>query len=197
MEFPHLGKHCSENSCNKLGKLWWWHARIYMYKSICAICVRLYMMCMWNVPFWAKRMTTVTVQTNTAYPNRKKRKKTQCVLPQCMRIPNIYSLYVVTKSCCSHLYKKKKKYRNIVFHSLHAKIKLWYWTWNKIRKTHMNNGIGWSYQQFVHAGFHMAYADACDACGSSTIHKMLHTYNVGEGSMIQMNVLFHSDMNCV
>lgn len=107
MEFPHLGKHCSENSCNKLGKLWWWHARIYMYKSICAICVRLYMMCMWNVPFWAKRMTTVTVQTNTAYPNRKKRKKTQCVLPQCMRIPNIYSLYVVTKSCCSHLYKKK------------------------------------------------------------------------------------------
>lgn len=92
---------------------------------------------------------------------------------------------------------QKKKYRNIVFHSLHAKIKLWYWTWNKIRKTHMNNGIGWSYQQFVHAGFHMAYADACDACGSSTIHKMLHTYNVGEGSMIQMNVLFHPDMNCV
>lgn len=130
-------------------------------------------------------------------PTEKKRKKTHCVLPQCMRIPNIYLLYVVTKSCCSHLYKKKKKYRNIVFHSLHAKIKLWYWTWNKIRKTHMNNGIGWSYQQFVHAGFHMAYADACDACGSSTIHKMLHTYNVGEGSMIQMNVLFHPDMNCV
>lgn len=129
-------------------------------------------------------------------PQQKKRKKTHCVLPQCMRIPNIYSLYVVTKSCCSHLYNNKK-YRNIVFHSLHAKIKLWYWTWNKIRKTHMNNGIGWSYQQFVHAGFHMAYADACDACGSSTIHKMLHTYNVGEGSMIQMNVLFHPDMNCV
>lgn len=40
-------------------------------------------------------------------PQQKKRKKTHCVLPQCMRIPNIYSLYVVTKSCCSHLYNTK------------------------------------------------------------------------------------------
>lgn len=130
-------------------------------------------------------------------PQQKKKKENA----MCAATMHAYTEYILIvrghEELLLSLIQKKKKYRNIVFHSLHAKIKLWYWTWNKIRKTHMNNGIGWSYQQFVHAGFHMAYADACDACGSSTIHKMLHTYNVGEGSMIQMNVLFHPDMNCV